>query len=127
MTFLQEVIDAEISPDHIRRVVHASEAREPDGTPVEFLVLGEFHGELTQRQIAAIVFRMEALAHVIKERKAEKWIVQVLRQEYVLVPDAILIATATAPLILPERGRPSFKMDEFLRIALEQSEAEGRG
>lgn len=127
--FLEEVVSAQVKPEHIRRIVEAAEAERSsaDPTPAEFVILREFHGELSSHQIAAIMFRMEALADAIKERRTGKWVIEVLRQDYVLVSDAVLAAAALAPLNLPERGRPSFDMDRFLEIALEQSGAEGQG
>jgi hypothetical protein len=127
MGFLDEVASARVDPDHIRRVVDLVEAQreDADSMPAPFAVLREFHGELSATDMSAIIFRLEALAEAIKERRTGKWVVEVLHQEYVFVPDAILVAAALAPLNLPDRGRPSFDMPRFLEIALEHAEIEG--
>jgi hypothetical protein len=77
-------------------------------------------------EIIAVSYRLGALAKLIQEGEGGKWTIPVLHQEYQLVNEALFRAAARAPLFEARTvGDMSFDPETFVKIALEESEAEG--
>jgi hypothetical protein len=76
--------------------------------------------------ILAVSYRLGALAKLIREGEGGKWTLPVLNQEYQLVNESLFRAAARAPLFEARTvGDVSFDPETFLKIALEESAAEG--
>jgi hypothetical protein len=77
-------------------------------------------------EIIAVSYRLGALAKVIRAGEGGKWTIPVLKQEYQLVNEALFRAAARAPLFEARTvGDVAFDPEAFLKIALEESTAEG--
>jgi hypothetical protein len=77
-------------------------------------------------EITAVSYRLGALAKLIREGEGGKWTIPVLNQEYRLVNESLFRAAARAPLFEARTvGEVSFDPETFLKIALEESEADG--
>ncbi len=77
-------------------------------------------------EILAVSYRLGALAKLIREGEGGKWTIPVLKQEYQLVNESLFRAAARAPLFeAPTVGDVAFDPMTFLKIALEESQAEG--
>jgi hypothetical protein len=76
--------------------------------------------------IMAVSYRLGALAKLIRDGEGGKWTIPVLNQEYRLVNESLFRAAARAPLFEARTvGQVSFDPETFLKIALEESAAEG--
>lgn len=128
---IKAIIDAKVTPEQIRRSADAAEAARRGGhdTPAEFIIIREFGDDEVDRMvIPAIMFRMTALAEAIQAKHTDNWVIEVDGTSHVLVPDALLIATAKCPLRLDDRTeRLKFDALELVTLALAESDVEGSG
>jgi hypothetical protein len=77
-------------------------------------------------EIIAVSYRLGALARLVRQGQGGKWTIPVLNQEYQLVNESLFRAAARAPLFEARTvGDVSFDPETFLKIALEEREAEG--
>jgi hypothetical protein len=77
-------------------------------------------------EILAVSYRLGALAKLIRDGEGGKWTLPGLNQEYHLVNECLFRAAARAPLFEARTvGDVSFDPETFMKIALEESEAEG--
>jgi hypothetical protein len=77
-------------------------------------------------EILAVSYRLGALAKFVRAGEGGKWTIPVLKQKYQLVNEALFRAAARAPLFEAHTvGDVSFDPETFLKIALEESAAEG--
>lgn len=95
----------------------------PDYMDVFFAILDELDGHVDKSAIPAIMFRLQALAALVKDRALGKWTMNVEGQDYSLVQAAVFKAAAKAPL--GHNNEIAFDPTEIVRLALELSEEEG--
>jgi hypothetical protein len=77
-------------------------------------------------QILAVSYRLGALAKLIRVGEGGKWTIPILKKEYQLVNESFFRAAARAPLFEARTvGDVAFDSETFLKIALEESDAEG--
>jgi hypothetical protein len=128
-----DINSTHVSEETMIRVQDAANARgeavrevgeKPDLMDAFFAIKDEFGDELSHRQIVAIMFRMMALATLVKERSIGKWAIPVSGQEYVLVQEAVFRAAARAKLHSVGNSL-AFDPSEFVTIALAVAEEEG--
>jgi hypothetical protein len=81
----------------------------------------------TPEECIAVSYRLTALAYLVHEGHGDHWTLAVEGKEYRLLNQALFRAAARAPLREPENMVRDIRFDpkEFLRVALEESEAEG--
>jgi hypothetical protein len=78
-------------------------------------------------EIMAVSYRLGALAKLIREGKGKPWTFAVTDENYHMVNEALFRAAARAPLFEARTvGEVSFDLDSFTKIALEETETEGR-
>lgn len=130
MSFIEKVMDLRVEPDLLKRVSDAVELERATDDPAPYYIIAirELSADTADPvTIAAVVFRMEALARLIQRKAIGKWTISVLRQEHVLVPEAVFVAASRAPLHVSDDGKSvDFHTEEFLTLALAASEPEGR-
>jgi hypothetical protein len=96
---------------------------QPDLTVALVTTLADSH---KPDEIIAVSYRLGALAKLIRAGEGGKWTIPVLNQEYQLVNQSLFRAAARAPLFEARTvGDVSFDPETFLKIALEESGAEG--
>jgi hypothetical protein len=85
------------------------------------------HGEQKPETILAIDYRLRALAKMISEGEGKPWTFAIIEDGGGhMVNEALFKAAARAPLFEAETvAQVSFDRDQFLRIALEESETDG--
>ncbi|MGN6311832.1 MAG: hypothetical protein ACTHNN_20015 [Xanthobacteraceae bacterium] len=84
------------------------------------------HGEQKPEIILAIDYRLRALAKIISEGEGQPWAFAITEDKGHMVNEALFKAAARAPLFEAETvGQVAFDRDQFLRIALEESETDG--
>ena len=118
---------APVTPEMIIRANNAAiEAHEAtDGkADVMLAILREFGREIDGETLAAIVFRMEAMASLTREGGLHGWTMSVAGQAYELINEAAFIAAAKATL-QSRNDAAYFDPQEFLDLALAASNAEG--
>lgn len=129
MSFIDKVLSLSVDPKLLMRVADAvdREQQADDPAPYYIVAIRELSGEVADHiTIAAVVFRMEALARLVQSKAIGKWTITVLRQEHVLVPEAVFVAAAQSPLRIAGDGKAAdFDPEEFLQHALAASEPEG--
>jgi hypothetical protein len=77
-------------------------------------------------EIIAVSYRLGALANLIRAGEGGKWTIPVLKREYQLMNESLFRAAARAPLFEARTvGEVAFDPVTFLKIALEESQAEG--
>jgi hypothetical protein len=77
-----------------------------------------------------VTYRLHALANLLAADHGKEWTITIAGKGYTLLNEALLRAAAKAPLEThPEQvmGDLSFDPPTFLRIALEESQAQGTG
>jgi hypothetical protein len=91
-------------------------------------LIGTLHKELEPEVILAIDCRLRALAKLIAEGEGKPWTFAIAADSGGhMVNEALFKAAARAPLFEAKTvGQISFDRDEFMKIALEESEADGR-
>ncbi len=96
------------------------------GDPTVSLVR-TLHKEQKPEVILAIDYRLRALAKLIKEGEGKPWAYAIAEDGGHMVNEALFKAAARAPLFEAKTvGQVSFDRDEFMKIALEESETDGR-
>lgn len=84
------------------------------------------HKEQKPDVILAIDYRLRALAKLISEGKGKPWTFALAEDNGHMVNEALFRAAARAPLFEAGTvGEVAFNPDEFMKIALEESETEG--
>jgi hypothetical protein len=77
-------------------------------------------------EILAVSYRLGALAKLMQAGEGGKWTLPGLNPEYHLVNECVFRAAARAPLFEARTvGDVSFDPQAFMKIAFEESEAEG--
>lgn len=90
-------------------------------------IVRRLHNEHTPQIVLAIDYRLRALAKLIREGKGKPWTYAVAEDGGHMVNEALFKAAARAPLFLVRTvGEIAFDRDEFMKIALEESETDGR-
>jgi len=84
------------------------------------------HKEQKPEVLLAIDYRLRALAKFINEGKGKPWTFTIAEDNGHLVNEALFRAAARAPLFEAGTvGEVAFNPDEFMKIALEESETDG--
>jgi hypothetical protein len=84
------------------------------------------HKDQSPDVIIAISYRLGALAKLIEEGEGKPWTFAVTKDKCHMVNEALFRAAARAPLMEARAvGDVSFNHDAFMKIALEESEADG--
>ncbi|WGD53983.1 hypothetical protein QA641_08805 [Bradyrhizobium sp. CB1650] len=84
------------------------------------------HKEQKPETILAIDYRLRALAKIISEGEGKPWTFAITEDNGHMVNEALFKAAARAPLFEAGTvGQVAFDRDQFLRIALEESETDG--
>ncbi|MVT70553.1 hypothetical protein GPL21_36410 [Bradyrhizobium pachyrhizi] len=85
------------------------------------------HKEQTPDVIIAIDYRLRALAKFISAGQGKPWTYAITEENGHMVNEALFKAAARAPLFTAKTvGDVAFNPDEFIKIALEESEADGQ-
>jgi hypothetical protein len=85
------------------------------------------HKEQKPEVILAVSYRLGALAKLISEGEGKPWTFAVADDGGHMVNEALFKAAARAPLFEAKTvGAVSFDRDEFMKIALEESETDGK-
>jgi hypothetical protein len=85
------------------------------------------HKEQKPEIIIAIDYRLRALSKLIREGEGKPWTYAISEDGGHMVNEALFKAAARAPLFEAKTvGQVSFDRDEFMRIALEECEIDGR-
>jgi hypothetical protein len=91
------------------------------------VIITALDGEATSEEMLAVSYRLQALAAVLKEGEGGPWKLNVKGKEYTLVNETLFRAAAKTPLhIAGTVGEVRFNREEFMRVALEEGESEGR-
>jgi hypothetical protein len=77
--------------------------------------------------ILAIDYRLRALARFISEGQGKPWTFAMTEEGGHMVNEALFRAAARAPLLTAKTvGEVAFNPDEFMQIALEESDTDGQ-
>ncbi|MDA9539229.1 hypothetical protein ACM41_24320 [Bradyrhizobium sp. CCBAU 21362] len=96
------------------------------GDPTVALIRA-LHKEQKPEVILAIDYRLRALAKLISEGKGKPWTFAMTEEGGHMVNEALFRAAARAPLFTAKTvGEVAFNPDEFMKIALEESETDGQ-
>lgn len=96
------------------------------GDPTVSLIRA-LHEEQKPDVILAIDYRLRALAKLISEGQGKPWTFAMTEEGGHMVNEALFRAAARAPLFEAKMvGDVAFNHDEFMKIALEESEAKGQ-
>jgi hypothetical protein len=108
-----------------QEAVHEDALKYGAGDPAISLVRA-FHKEQKPDAIIALSYRLGALAKFLREGEGNPWTFAVTGDNYHMVNEAIFRAAARAPLMEAKTvGDVSFNREIFMKVALEESEAEG--
>jgi|SRR6185312_5536656 hypothetical protein len=95
------------------------------GDPAISLVRA-LHKEQKPEVIIAIDYRLRALARLISEGDGKPWTYAITEDNGHVVNEALFRAAARAPLFEAKTvGQVAFNRDDFMKIALEESETDG--
>jgi hypothetical protein len=84
------------------------------------------HKGHTPEEILAASYRLGALGKLVREGEGKPWAFAVTQDKLHMVNEALFRAAARAPLFEAKIiGEVSFERDAFMKIALEESEADG--
>ncbi|MGY3584811.1 hypothetical protein ACVIGB_006130 [Bradyrhizobium sp. USDA 4341] len=90
-------------------------------------LIAALHKEQKPDVIIALDYRLRALAKLIGDGEGKPWTYAIAEDGGHMVNEALFRAAARAPLFEAKTvGDVAFKPDEFMKIALEESEADGR-
>ncbi|MBR1089445.1 hypothetical protein JQ621_18440 [Bradyrhizobium manausense] len=96
------------------------------GDPTVSLIRA-LHKEQKPDVILAIDYRLRALAKLISEGQGKPWTLAMTEEGGHMVNEALFRAAARAPLFEAKTvGDVAFNHDKFMKIALEESEADGQ-
>jgi hypothetical protein len=99
------------------------------GDPMVTLVMN-FGDSHDAEELLALTYRLQALAKLIVAGHGPAWVINAKGKKYKLVNEAMFRAAARAPLWIADDqlvGDLSFDPDEFVRLALEESDTHGSG
>jgi hypothetical protein len=116
-----------VSPVPLNVIIEANEVvadnhgsgRDPLMAIVTKLAKKHDHNDL-----ANAVMRLRALAEIVQQTDKGSWVMTLRGKDYKLINEAALRAAARTPLVEKKR-KLKFDPDQFAKIALEESEAEG--
>lgn len=84
------------------------------------------HMDHEPEEILAASYRLSALAKLLREGEGKPWTFAVTQDKLHMVNEVLFRAAARAPLFEAKTvGEASFERDAFMKIALEESEADG--
>jgi hypothetical protein len=84
------------------------------------------HKDHKPEEILAASYRLGALAKLLREGEGKPWTYAVTQDQLHMVNEALFRAAARAPLFEAKTvGEISFERNAFMKIALEESEADG--
>lgn len=98
------------------------------GDPTVTIVMN-FADKHSSDELLALTYRLQALAKLIVGGHGPAWVLDVKGKKYKLVNEAMFRAAARAPLSIDEDqliSELSFDVDAFLKLALEESDTDGR-
>ena len=84
------------------------------------------HKDHKPEEILAVSYRLGELAKLLEKGEGKPWTFAVTNENYHMVNEALFRAAARAPLMEAKTvGDVSFEPEAFMKIALEESEADG--
>lgn len=96
------------------------------GDPTVSLIRA-LHKEQKPELILAVDYRLRALVKLISEGQGKPWTLATTVEGGHVVNEALFRAAARAPLFAAKTvGEVAFNLDEFMKIALEESETDGQ-
>jgi hypothetical protein len=121
MDLITDIVTEPVSASELRRAVDVcSAARQAkDQTETHLLIIAEFIDELEPEHISAIMFRMEALARLIRGERPDSWTIELDGKHQVLARETVLEAAAAAALLVSlDQNEIGFEPESFKQLAL---------
>jgi hypothetical protein len=114
-----------VSPELMIKANNVVSENHGSGRDPMISIIAALSKKYPPKELTNTIMRLQALSELmLKDNKDNAWVMTVAEKEHVLMNEAMFRAAARAPL-KEKRKKLEFNREEFLKIALEESDVDG--